>query len=614
MEDDKIVGGIPFADDLLFNFFNKDTVITDTYLLDPVSTLKLYPKKSNNLVTTSISTQFHVPKEYVDYTQGFTISMDLYYDPATHNETRYNGVSGRGNNTGFHSGMFMPGLASSTNFAGAWRNTGSFSTISKTGLTADWYRFSMIVTPTTVVIKLLNLRTNVELTGNTVSVGTVDNGDTYAYAFLCYGITDATGAYGSIGVNFSNITISRNGTCLLNVPFSSGADAKVVDICNKTQYTLGFFTSSIGWAKLSDYSHANFYYGYTLYTKSGSPNLYIPNAIDGSEITLVSPPTGYVRIANYKGTTSSYNQCESKFKLDDVTLNQDLIVTGAGNAVLNGVYPLRGTYKGRNWYYDNDSAGVAIWTHALNWDGTQWIWSMYAGTIMYYGVGDVQSPIDCTSWVPAYGSAVIGAISYGGEHCTLSGTLTPSDFNGEYREIGIWAGNKLFGKIGDESTKNIWKSGDPYDVYGWAIGSINSLGYWYEYPNGDGNDDTPNPWDVASFAPFSLVGATGTGILVQTDPSSNDMYLADPDHVLFTENTGVAKEFNISDIDFNYDRGYLYINSDVQETNFMLYKADKTLTNDLKVLKYVEQIDRVSYDEETGLPNYDEANHAELTE
>lgn len=249
--------------------------------------------------------------------------MDLYYNPSTHDTTKYNAISGRGNNTGFHSGMFMPGLVSGTNFAGAWRNNGTFSLISNTGLTADWYRFSMIVTSTTVVIKLLNLRTNVELTGNTTSVGTVTNGDNTVFTFLSYGIDGYTGAYGSIGMNVSNITISRNGTCLLNVPLSSGTGVKVVDICNKTQYTLGFFTSSIGWAKLSDYSHANFYYGYTLYTKSGSPNLYIPNATDGTEISI-TPPSGYTRIGNYSNCKNTFNQCESKFKLDDTTTSTDL--------------------------------------------------------------------------------------------------------------------------------------------------------------------------------------------------------------------------------------------------------------------------------------------------
>ena len=252
--------------------------------------------------------------------------MDLYYDPATWDASKYNSISGRGNNTGFHSGMFAPGLIFGTNFAGGWRNQGAYSVISSSGLTADHYRFSMIVTSTTVVIKLLNLRTNVELTGNTVSVGTVDNADTFNYTFLSYGIDGYTGAYGSIGINFSNITISRNGTCLLHVPLSSGTDTKVVDICNKTQYTLGHFTSSIGWAKLSDYFHANFYYGYTLYTKSGANNLYVCNAHDGTEIVPTVVPSGYTRVANYGPSRTGYNRCESLFKLDNTTTSTALYI------------------------------------------------------------------------------------------------------------------------------------------------------------------------------------------------------------------------------------------------------------------------------------------------
>lgn len=310
----------------MFDFWSKDSnsTLTTSYIQDNKHNIKLYPVKSNNIVTTSVNTQFHVPKEYVDYTLGFIISMDIYYDPATHNTTRYNSICGRGNNTGFHSGMYVPGLIAGTNFAGNWRNPGSYSTISKTGLTADWYRFSMVVTTTTAQIKLLNLRTNVELTGNTVAVGTVTNGDNLVFTFLSYGIDGYTGAYGSIGINFSNITISRNGTCLLHIPLSSGADTKVVDICNKTQYTLGFFTSSIGWTKLSDYFHANFYYGYTLYTKSGSPNLYICNGSDGSEIVPTVVPSGYTRISNYGPSRTEYNRCESLFKLDDVSTSTEL--------------------------------------------------------------------------------------------------------------------------------------------------------------------------------------------------------------------------------------------------------------------------------------------------
>jgi len=166
---------------LLVSFLDKNTTIASTYLQDRRSSEKLYFVKSNNLKTTSINSQFHVPKEYVDYTQGFVIEVDVYYDPATHDETKYNWVCGRGNNTGFHSGMCMPGVVNATGFSGAWRNQAVYSNISKTGLTADWYTMKLTVTATTVVLSLTNLRTGVVLTGNTVAVGTTSNGDNITF-------------------------------------------------------------------------------------------------------------------------------------------------------------------------------------------------------------------------------------------------------------------------------------------------------------------------------------------------------------------------------------------------------------------------------------------------
>ena len=62
VEDTKKPVVIPFKDDLLFHFFNKDTQISDTYLLDPVSTLKLYPMKSPAVKPTIIQTGFKISK------------------------------------------------------------------------------------------------------------------------------------------------------------------------------------------------------------------------------------------------------------------------------------------------------------------------------------------------------------------------------------------------------------------------------------------------------------------------------------------------------------------------------------------------------------------------
>jgi len=294
---------------------DKNTTIASTYLEDRRSSEKLYFVKSNNLKTTSINSQFHVPKEYVDYTQGFVVEVDVYYDPATHDETKYNAVCGRGNNTGFHSGMFMPGVVNPTGFSGAWRNQAVYSSISKTGLTADWYTMRLTVTATTVVLSLTNLRTGTTLTGNTVAVGTTSNGDNITFTFLSYGIDGYTGAYGSIGLNVSNIRISRGTTCILNVPCSEGGGTKVTDVCNSVQYQMAFVTEASAWGQNSAYTHHNILYGYTLLTKSGALSIRVPNTKAMAEI-VVTPPTGYTRISNTIAGRF-YNGAETKFKFAD---------------------------------------------------------------------------------------------------------------------------------------------------------------------------------------------------------------------------------------------------------------------------------------------------------
>jgi len=310
---------------MLVSFMDDNTTIASTYMQDIRSSEKLYFVKSNNLKTTSINSQFHVPKEYVDYTQGFVIEMDVYYDPATHDMTKYNGVCGRGNNTGFHSGMFMPGVVNPTGFSGAWRNQGVYSNVAMAGLTADWYTMKLTVTATTVVLSLTNLRTGTVLTGNTVAVGTASNGDTYAFTFLSYGIEGYTGAYGSVGVNVSNIKITRGSTCLLDVPCSEGGGTKVTDVCNSTQYQLAFVTEASAWVQNSVYTHHNILYGFTLLTKSGALSIRVPNKKTMAEI-VVTPPTGYARISN---TTAGkfYNGAETKFKFSDKLTSDPIYIS-----------------------------------------------------------------------------------------------------------------------------------------------------------------------------------------------------------------------------------------------------------------------------------------------
>jgi len=275
----------------------------------------MYLVKSNNIKTTSINTQFHVPVAYTDYTQGFSISMDVYYDPATWDTTKYNFLCGRGNNTGLHSGIAMPGLTAGTNIYGMWRG-GTNSVISISGFTASWYRVVMTVTSTTVVITATNLTTGVTSTGSNGTVGSTTTGDAYGLTFLAYGIEDVTGAYGSVGARIANANIYRGTTCLLNCPLQEGGGTKVYDICNSATYSLSFFTEASGWSQENNFDHHNFLYGYTLLTKSGSLSIRVPNKLDKTEY-VVFPPVGYTKIRNVSAG-QFWNGAETKVKLEDV--------------------------------------------------------------------------------------------------------------------------------------------------------------------------------------------------------------------------------------------------------------------------------------------------------
>ena len=471
---------IPFPDDLLFHFFNKKTIIADTYLLDPVSGLKLYPRKSNNLVTTSVNTQLHVPKELVDYTLGFELSMDVYFDSATWDYSRHNWLCGRGNNTGFPSGMGAPGNGGN-DFKCNWKNSG-FSVVSMNSKPAGWYRVTMIVTPTTHQQKVQNLSTGEIFLGTAELNGTSTIGESVAFTLLSFGIDGYTAAYGSVGMNVSNVKITRGGATIFHLPLSEGNLAVVRDVISKTAYTLGFFTISAGWAKKADFSHYNFKNGFTLYKKDANPNIYVPNDSTGAEIPW-TPVLGYVKGANYKGTTRTFNQCESKFKLDNTTVSSVLRCASAGASYVIGDY----VYNSSNSRWVNTTTGAYIAFQG----GTEWYWWNSSGTAMYY--------------------------------------------------------------------------------YGYAAGTPANVVTW-----------------------FRSGGAAPAPSQLQSVLITSDLYNADVDHILFTEGTGVAKEFEIGSmhseiVDSVHDRGHLYINSD-SDKNFMLYKTDKGIDTpaDLKIWKYVK--------------------------
>ena len=130
-----------------------------------------------------------------------------------------------------------------------------------------------------------------------------------------------------------------NSDCIASFNFSEGAGNKITDVCSGNQYEILNETDfATFWSKKQDFWHYNFRYGFTLYQKTGSPDLRIPNKVDGTEIVPASIPNGYTRIANYKECQKTFNQCENVFKLDDVAEVSRDVLAVCPDTFYSGLY------------------------------------------------------------------------------------------------------------------------------------------------------------------------------------------------------------------------------------------------------------------------------------
>jgi len=515
MEDERIVGGIPFPDDLLFHFFNKNTIITDEYIQDPVSQLKLYPKQSNSVKATAVNSCIPVSKTILTNTRKV---RSLFKHKLS--ELNNFGYLWAGQNTSSPyatTGLYLTSGKSAYSFL--WFGSVAGGCAINIGQLEDdnYYICTQTVGESNISMKM----NKVTIVNNAIVVGSDINSTTTAkgteeLSGSCFGILSACYSNGSYNYASGNQMIyieflDENDNVLLSFNFSEGAGQQVFDVISGSAFAIYNITESVFWENKQDFSHYNFRYGFTLYQKSGSPDIRIPNKKDGSEITPASVPSGYSRIANYKECRQTFNQCENTFVLDDVDV----------------------------------------------------------------------------------------------EKITVSGITYKTNLNGDYALIGTHSGNLLYEKIGGDITTRMWKN----DVeYGWNIGDFSDVAYFQETPTGDGVTSADFPYN-ATFVPTVF----GTGDAVCTLTESSNLYNADPDFILFTENTGVAKQINIGtlDVDIGHNRGYMYINPNVQEKDFMLYGTNKTLTDDLKIIKYIGLGDEVVTDE-SGEVIYDENDHTIL--
>jgi hypothetical protein len=510
VEDTKKPVVIPFKDDLLFHFFNKDTQISDNYIFDPVSGLKLYPTQSNCIKPTALSTGFPIPNSEIDLIE----EIESFFHHKL-SELENFGYLFEAENTGSTAitGMYL--TSGKTGYNLYWKGSASSGCIILTSALEDdnWYISNCYIGST-----LSHKMRKVTLVDNELIIGLDINSTTTAkgtasltsdLGVLC-GRNSAGSQFYSSKHKFGYIKIYGAGRTLMHhFVFSEGAETQVFDIVTGNAYTVNNATLPNLWTNnKQDFYHHNFKYGFTLYQKSGSPDLRIPNKLDGTEIVPAAIPSGYTRIANYKECKKSFNQCENLFKLDDVSVSDGgLTLTGWGDSVLNGAYHIVDTYEGKPRYIDNT---LLDYTHFIVWQSGQWKIGVSGGIVKWTSSEDVATPDLVTTW-------------------TVFGTGT---------------------------------------------------------------------------APAGTIEAA----------ESSPLYSADYDHYLFTENTGVAKEIDLKLLNMASisDRGYLYYNETLRQS-FMLYATDKTLINDIKIIKYIGMSSRISYDE-SGDINYDENNHCELTE
>lgn len=70
-------------------------------------------------------------------------------------------------------------------------------------------------------------------------------------------------------------------------------------------------------------------------------------------------------------------------------VSTDIIVSGAGNAAVNGAYDYQGVLYGKAWYYKADADMVFMWEPAANY------WTV---NNIYISYDDVATPDLCTTW------------------------------------------------------------------------------------------------------------------------------------------------------------------------------------------------------------------------
>lgn len=399
---------IPFPDDLLFHFFNKKTIITDTYVQDAKSLLKLYPKQSGAVKATAANSCIPISKTILANTKK--INSVFKHKLSELNNFGYVWAGANVSSPYATTGLYLTSGKLAYSFYWFGSTAGACNILTSALEDDNYYLCRQTVGETNISMKM-NKLTNVN---NAIVIGSDINSTTTAKGTeeltgSRFGILSACYSNGSYNYASGNQMVyieflDENDNVLLRFNFSEGYGEQVFDIVSGTAYSISNITVADFWSYKQDFNHYNFRYGFTLYQKDGSPDIRIPNKKDGSEIILPAPPTGYTRIANYKECRQTFNNCENVFVLDNVSAGTQTLIGTFGQTFWGGTMPetveftQNGTLNGKpvwesvdgdliRWEYNNDGLAWCIRSH------------LYLPGIQCYSYDDVASPDLATTWI-----------------------------------------------------------------------------------------------------------------------------------------------------------------------------------------------------------------------
>lgn len=367
----------PFADDLIFSLFDTKSVVTENYIQDPVSGIKLFPVKSNSftptsasccvLLNSSILPENNYEISFIFKFSGLTGTFLQCYDP----------ISGQ---------LLKINKDSYFKVYGWTRNVNNYTFSHTQGLVADnFYRFVITFgdVGSPITFKIYDMNGSIKISNanndNNLVAKPVNN------TTLSFGAASLNGVYSDAYQNqIFDLKITSNGETLFKLPLSEGYGNRVFDVINSIEYTINSYTDSC-WNNKQDVLHYNFSNGYTLYNIN-SNTVRIPNNILGKEILLPADVTNKVK--NYKGVMFSkkWNGCESLVKIPNYTT---LTCLTAGTTDAIGTY----IYNASVSRWVNTVTGAYIYLQG----GTEWYWKNLYNTLLYYGYG-ANNPGEVATW------------------------------------------------------------------------------------------------------------------------------------------------------------------------------------------------------------------------